>query len=236
MASNILDHAKSLAASGDLAVAVEYLDHHADFAEAMKAYEDLVLFMYWEMKNVKAVVIFAELGINRMLQAAGVNGESRPLRDRARILAYNLASFTWPGWDEPGITISDSDQKAGLAAAQLHYELVQSLTPDPQTSGRAAWIVGAQLLTAHDYTAARNKFDESSQHHKSANNQAEQLLSQSFAQLAACLESPDDDAQQSQLIQTKLRLLRAKDGEEFVRQLDTAEAVCRRSRQSALNS
>jgi len=236
----VLEQAKPRAEAGDIDGAIECFEGHQDVDQVMKAYEDLVLHMYWERKNIHAVVTLAHAGIQRMLREADAYGAANPekrlnARQRARVMAYNLASFCWAGWDEPGIELRESEKKAGRDAAVLHYELVQSLNPEAITSARAAWIVGAQLLTAHEYAAARSKFEESSEHAQQANSEAEHLLGLAFAHLAKCLESTDDSACRAELQETKQRLLRAKDGEEFVRQVDTAEAVCRRGQEASIN-
>jgi len=229
----LLDQARELAEAGDTKTAIHLLDAHPNADEAMKAYEDLVHYLYWQKKNIQAVVILAQAGVERMLHESETAGESHSERRlaalrRARVMIFNLASFCWPGWNEPGISLTESEIQAGREAAKRNRELGLVLNPTPIMSAHAAWTIGAYHLTDKKYTEAVLYFEESARFALQAENEAEHLLGQAYAQLARCLESGEEGAEsRKQLVEIKQRLSLAKDGPEYVRQVDTAEAVCR---------
>ncbi len=54
---------------------------------------------------------------------------ARTLRFRAKMMATNVASFTWPAWNEPGLTISAEQMRQGWAVYYAFtYESKKSKT------------------------------------------------------------------------------------------------------------
>ena len=72
--------------------------------------------------------------------------QAATLREAGRKLLYNCASFSWPGWDEPGITVGAPELAAGRAAADRNLALTLGLARGPLPLSRANWMVGAHLL------------------------------------------------------------------------------------------
>ncbi len=72
------------------------------------------------------------------------------LRKFARGTAYNIAAFTWPGWDDMG-NIPLESQRLGLSAARVALELASQAN---DVTFNALWINGAHELNAKNYDAA----------------------------------------------------------------------------------
>ena len=77
------------------------------------------------------------------------------LRKFARGIAYNIAAFTWPGWDDMG-TIPIDSQKLGISAARVTLELASQAK---DVTFNALWINGAHELNAKNYDAAIEFFE-----------------------------------------------------------------------------
>src|SRR5579871_4413511 len=109
----------------DFAAAIDYLNRQPDPLAACSAYADLVRHLYWQQKDLPGVVMMAQAGIQYGTAAAEEIGpeDSDPWKELLSIvkgLAYDLGSFTWPGWDEPGITITPADLNTGREAAKTN--------------------------------------------------------------------------------------------------------------------
>ena len=62
---------------------------------------------YPDHHDVALAVAIAYAGVSRLLAAAASSEAEKAytLRSAAKSLTYDVASFTWPGWDEPGIEL-----------------------------------------------------------------------------------------------------------------------------------
>ena len=109
----------------DIAALAEIdLDAEPDaYTKAMRA-------AYWEDKDLSGAMAIAWAGISRLLaQAHGATPEQAyGLRSEAKALSYDLASFTWAGWDEPGIVITPPEARAGCAAARVPISALWPVT------------------------------------------------------------------------------------------------------------
>ena len=94
--------------------------------------------------------------LNRIAQTDEDNEEElNRLRIFARGRAYNIAAFTWPGWDDMG-SISTESQKLGLSAARVTLDLASQAS---DISFNALWINGAHELNAKNYDRATDFFE-----------------------------------------------------------------------------
>lgn len=91
--------------------------------------------------------------------------ELNRLRKFARGVAYNIAAFTWPGWDDMG-PISSEDQELGRSAARVALEFA---TQAEDITFNALWINGVHELNVRNFEnaieffeKAREKADETS--------------------------------------------------------------------------
>lgn len=138
-------------------------------------YQQLQTNLYWQQKNLPATIAFSQAGILHCLTGAARTTpavDSRALPGAAKQLAYNLASFTWPGWDEPGIRITTSDLSIGCDAARLNLRLAEELDRPEKARANALWALGAHELAAGKYAVAQNRFLLAKEHAQRAGEAA----------------------------------------------------------------
>lgn len=210
--------------------AIEYLNQHADHVEVMDTYMELVKYYYWEEKDLPTVVMISRAGIQEGLNIAAsleVNfpDESQAILERTRALAYNLASFTWPGWDEPGIKIDESDLAAGFDAAKVALRIGRELGLDELRISRAKWMLAAFYLAEKEYENARRYFDEGAEFAQNAESQADELLCRGFSALVKILINPEDNKAKSSLEDIKSQFADIEHGDSFITQIETAYRV-----------
>ena len=112
----------------DSYAAVELLCREGDGLGAAKTFSEAANHFYWKEKDLVSSVAMGRAGVQHALSAAaccdpGDLPLAFELRGQAKAMAYNIASFTWSGWDEPGIVIGPSDLATGLDAARTNLRL-----------------------------------------------------------------------------------------------------------------
>ena len=83
--------------------------------------------------------------------------QTAELRRFARGVAFNIASFTWPGWGDSPEPISEKQQQLGLQAALRGLELASQAE---DVTSNILWITGAHQLNAKQYDAAIESFEQ----------------------------------------------------------------------------
>jgi hypothetical protein len=167
---------------------------------------------YWERKDVAQVVAIATDAIGR-----GRGSTDPTVLAWVKVIAYDLASFTWPGWDEPGIRLTPADMAKGLEAARLDLELAIALERPDEKVSIAHWIVGAHLLAAGSKDEAVAAFGEAAAAAVRAGDPAQELLARGYAAIARA-----DDAA---LATVKDGFAGIEDEAEYVAQLEVARRV-----------
>jgi hypothetical protein len=201
---------------------------------AATAYAELVMHLYWKEKDLAGAVTIGRAGAQFALRAAQEVETSEPkraeeLRSKAKAICYNLASFTWPGWDEPGIAPTASDLRVGLDAAKANLRLARELDKGELALARAFWVLGAQHLANGDRDAASRAFSASAHHAEATGAESERLLAQGFCHLVELRASPNSPEAQGKLAAVKEALAPLEHGADFVGQLETAWRVFSRS-------
>ncbi|MEK6223007.1 MAG: hypothetical protein N2D54_12245, partial [Chloroflexota bacterium] len=91
------------------------------------------------------MVKIAQVGIEYNSQKAAETddvGLANEFKGKAKALNYNLASFSWPGWDEPGFMDIPTDILAlGLQAAHENLRLAIELKKEEVRVSRAHWAI-----------------------------------------------------------------------------------------------
>jgi DNA-binding transcriptional MerR regulator len=194
--------------------------------DAAEAYNEAMRTAYWEDKDLTLSVAIAYAGVSRLLTAAGAGEDeerSRELRSLAKALTYNVASFAWVGWGEPGIDVSPTEAAAGLAAARTNLAMADDLDRGDLARSRAHWMLGAHFLTAGEPGEARTAFEQAATFADRAAAPTEVRLAAAFAALAD-LAAGADGADVA--LQTALEALSAADeGEAFVSQVTTCREI-----------
>lgn len=195
----MIDELRTLHQQGDSYAIAERVQAAGGEAGAIATrYAELLRDVYWKAKDVALAVAVGRAGIYFALTKAAeadAAGEGEPvttLRGLAKQMAYNVASFAWPGWDEPGITVADADRLAGLDAARLNLRLAVELKRDASKRAAAHWMLGAHELTANGPASAVASFRRARELANTAGEAIMALDYEAFESLAACVASPND--------------------------------------------
>lgn len=220
------NEAKKHVDAGNIAAAIAWLEQQSDAAAAVKMYEDLIQHAYWQKRDMKAVCDISHAGLDRVRrESEKLPAESATeLKLRAKVIAYNLASFCRPGWGEPDIAIGDEEIRIGLEAARRHTALIQELELGPDALARTAWINGALLLSMKDFAGAQVKFEESASFAKSARRVADSLMAKGYALLTQLMADPTKESQLRAELDKVIEALKSEpDGRDYAQQIATAE-------------
>ena len=144
------------------------------------------------------------------------------LRGVAKSITYNMASFTWPGWDEEGIEISKQQLAEGLQAARANLRLSNELMGGSLAKSRAYWVLGAQELAAGNIKSSSQAFLKAAEHAKEAGSRGEELLAKSYGYVVEILKAEDKGTPTEQLHRLLAELLKEADGKFFADQVETA--------------
>ena len=117
-----------------------------------------------ELRKIKRDDLFvpiARLQLLYLTQAADTvkhndPGRSREIKQFAVSQAYNIGSFTWPGWGDTG-PISKARQELGYSAARVGLSIAKDLN---NVTPNIMWINGAHHLNAKDYDTAIESFSK----------------------------------------------------------------------------
>jgi len=224
------DNLLALMKEVDSFAAIDYLERQTDPLTIISLYNQLLKHYYYEVRDIQAVIMMARAGAQYGLTAARFYEAQDPatakeLKEGAKGVIYNLASYTWPGWKEPGIEIGPGEIAQGLDAAKASLRLAQELEMPPLRLSRSHWMVGVQLLASGKRSEARVRFEIAAQYADEAGQPAEVLLSKGFTLMTILLDSTDDQDSEAQYLQLKRDLAEMENGEYFIAQLDTAFEV-----------
>jgi hypothetical protein len=194
LTSALIENAKLLAAHGDPCAIEESLDR-ADARAAAESLQNAQVDLYWKLKDIPAVVALSRLGTAYLLARADRTPDpekASKLRHMAKALAYNLASFTWPGWNEPGAILTAADVSAGFEAARLNLRLAEELNRPEKAKANAWWAFGAHQLAAGYYAAASDSFRSGKPHALRANDAPLEWMLDGYRMLAVVLAEPQN--------------------------------------------
>jgi hypothetical protein len=153
-ATDILRIARDFLAAGDMQAAQKAIEAHGTPIEIAARYKEVLLDQYWKAKNLAGAVAIGQCGISFCMN------HKLDLRSEAKQMAFNIGSFTWPGWAEPGIEIRETEWAAGADAASLNLRLAIELNKPPLGMSSAHWLIGAHALAARDAKAAADAFNQ----------------------------------------------------------------------------
>ena len=190
------------------------------------AYTEAMRHAYRQDKDLSAAMAIAWAGIGRLLALAHASEPSRALVLRAQVktLTYDLASFTWAGWDEPGIVITPPEARAGCAAARANLDLARDLETAELPRARAHWMLGAHELAAGRPDDARASFEAAVSLSDAAGHEgaAEAALAGAFVVLADLASGSATEADFAAALE---RLRSTPGGADLVEQVTTARDI-----------
>jgi tetratricopeptide (TPR) repeat protein len=227
--SRILEEVKLLFEGSDSYKVIEFVNEQGEPKEVARRYSDLVNDLYWKEKTLSHVVTIARAGIQYSLTKAQEYGNTdsalaTEMREAAKIISYNLASYTWPGWDEQGVAITKADLTAGLDAAKVNLRLAKELERELIPLSVAHWALGAQYLALGEYDRAIQAFQSSASKAEEAAARLYVLLARGYTGITMIVEGSRRGEGEDLLDEATegLNQLGTEDSEYFVQQLKTA--------------
>lgn len=221
-----VDRVQQLLRTSDSLAAVEYLEAEGEPKAVAQRYYRVMNDLYWKRHDLPAIVVVARAGIHYCLSHARHAAEplSSELRGLGKTMAYDLASFTWPGWDEAEIHPTPADEATGLDAARANLRLAIELKRGAEPMFNAHWMLGAQQLAAGQFAEAQHSFERSAEFARQNKNRGEELMAQGYGILARLLEGKDANAEK-ELRANAEALVKEKEGVFFRDQIATARRV-----------
>jgi hypothetical protein len=228
--SQMVEQALHCLDEADTFAAIEFLNQQPKPLAVAAAYNDLVKELYWRRKNVASVVAISRAGIQYCsdqaeMAAASDMEKSYTLRSAAKQLAFNLASYTWPGWNEPDIKLQPLQVETGLDAARQNLRLALELDKGDLPLSRAYWMLGGHLLAARALADAEANFRWAAMYAVRADAPADEMLAHAFASLAYWMLKPQSAGHRLTYEKAWERLAVLEDGEALQLQLDNARSV-----------
>lgn len=195
-----------------------------DVAAATEAYVEGMRHAYWQEKDLSRALAYAYAGISHLFGVDdGVQETVYEARSGAKALMYDIASFTWTGWDEQGIDVTPPQEAEGFHAARGNLAMAIELDKGALPLSRACWMLGAHELTAGVPLAAVESFVRAQDHASKAGSDVDVELSMAFECLAR-VESGDKAALIA-LSESLETLAGFEHGEALVAQVTTAGLV-----------
>jgi hypothetical protein len=234
----LLETLKSLARQAD-SRAIEASLAASDPHRAAEALATAQRDLYWTDKDIPAIVALSHAGIAHLLKIARQSPEDTPEVARAgheaKALAFNLGSFTWPGWAEPGIVLTPADIAAGLEAARLNLRLAEEFNRPEKAKAKAHWLLGAHQLSAADFASAADSFRTGKTHAAQTDDPMLIQMLDGYLLLTHLLADPQNEQARGDFdaAVTALRKSDSEDTREYANQLTTAlAALSKRDRET----
>jgi hypothetical protein len=218
---------------GDSFCALEHLQRQGSPLQIAARYESLVLDLYWKAHDLPATVLIGRAGILHCL-GCSVVADAAPesveqLRSIAKAIAYNLGSFTWPGWEEPGIAPTSEHLAFGQDCAGLNLRLALELHKPPKALSKAYWLIGAHALASRDFNLAESAFHHAQEVFTStdADTQAMHACNAGYFALARLCKNRLDATANAQLemITARLAAQPTDEAQAYLAQLLTAHRL-----------
>jgi hypothetical protein len=208
--------------------AIQQLNRMDDVLRALITYDEIIRDLYWNDKDLPAAIALAQAAIEHGLAQAELTDNPElafELRAKVKAISYNLASFTWPGWDEPGIDINPEQIAIGLEAAQTNLDMAVELNRDALPRAYAHWVLGVQHIAAGDLPGAKTNFNQCATLAEKAGEHSAVLLANGFAALADMLATSKNAQAKRQFTAIKTQFQEIEHGQDYIQQLNTAWKV-----------
>lgn len=208
--------------------AIEFLNEQPDATAVAEAYFEIVTTLYWEKRDINGVIAMSRAGMqycsDRAAEAAAAGDMTGylTLRSTVKKLAYNLASFTWPGWAEPDLHLEEAQVEAGIDAARQNLRLALELDKGALPMSRAYWMLAGHLLTRRAYAGAQALFLRAELYARRAAALDEAMNARAFYLMACWLHDPRNDQRRLSYEEAYRELSAIENGEFYQGQLDAA--------------
>jgi len=222
----MIDEILKILRESDSYAAAQHIQRDGSADEIAKRYSELSKELYWKKKDVCAAISIGRCGILYcLIRSSECDGESADrLRGVAKGIAFNMASFAWPGWGEPGISITPADLAAGRDAAKLNLRLAVELRRPAEPMMNAHWMIGAYFLADGRTAEAIAAFENAERFGEQAEEPAAVAMCRSYSALARLA---GDSSCEGEFVESlgALRQIESKDSAFYVEQLETARRV-----------
>jgi hypothetical protein len=175
-----------------LCAAVSIIESSGDPLEAGILFTELGKELYRHRKDIAGMIAVGDAGVAFCLQQATRATDAataEQLKKRAKVIAFNTAANSWPGWGDEGIHIEQGHLRSGLRLAGICRDLVHELQLGHKEAGNAHWLVGALTLAAGRPAEALSEFQRSEQAFEQAAHPAYRLMARGYIALARKAES-----------------------------------------------
>lgn len=225
-----MDTMMQIELAGGVAGAAVLITQRQRVLNAAETYHTMMKDLYWKAKNVPLMVKTGVAGMDFSMKTAEIYEATDPdtaykLRSYAKSIAYDLASFTWPGWDEPDIALSAANRLIGLQAAKINLQLAIDLDKDPMRQSRAYWLLGAQQMAAKKLEKAEQSFALGAGLAVEAGEEGDEKLCLAFQALAACLQDKENETLTADLLEAKAALKQVAYGQDYIKQVEDAQRI-----------
>lgn len=189
-------------------------------AEQVQLYVDVMRHAYWKKKDLSATIQIGQAGID----AADKFKRNHPdqleeIESKVKGIHYDIASFTWPGWDEEDIIITPDQVELGLRAAEKNLALAIELKKEELPLSRAYWMLAAQELANGQYEKAKEHFGQAELLATKAGATGEAVLAKGFIQVVGLVQDPQNKELAKKLEEIKTVLRKEEHGKFFIAQL-----------------
>jgi hypothetical protein len=130
---------------------------------------------YWKWNDLRGAIMLG----HDIMELADSSGEMVVL-GAAKPAIANLATWTWPGWDEQHRRPTPEMLALGIRAAGRNLELAGMLGKPPIAFSRALWIVGAHHMLL-DLDQASEAFLSAAEKAREAEADVDALMNQCYA-------------------------------------------------------
>jgi len=230
--ARLSSEALEVAAHGDVPSACNTIESCSDQHTIAQIYAKASQTAYSERKSVQIMAALSNAGIRYCLDSAEAfasedQKSALKMKEVAKIIAYNMATNSWPGWGDEGIVIGQADLAAGLEAAAVSLQLVEELELGSSQIGNAFWIIGALHLAAGSNDKAIAAFEMSRAAFLDAGEDDSILLTDGFIALTrkarpeTCKAGAEETAQVLETLKSK----GTKDAGFFAGQIETADLI-----------
>ena len=214
----------------DTFAAISFICKQGDPFTITSTFNDVVKHLYWEDKDLPAVVAIGRAGIQFGLAASRAaeveNAEAaKELKTKARAIAFNVADL--PGLDgmRKASILTLLTSSSGYDAAKLGVRLNEEMDAEPLGLSSAFWMLGADQLAAAKSTRAQQSFSQSAEYAVAASSKSYELLADAFEILAIAQADPGDSGRAEKMESVKKAMAKEEQGPDFVDQVDTAARV-----------